>query len=85
MSKGNHSLRVVRDNIPASVSNRANNALTTISNGSTSAWSWAKRHPVQAAVYGIIGLGIIGATGFFARRRKSSRATHDLDSSRLPN
>lgn len=84
MAKGNHSLSLVKDNIPAGVSSRANNALATISNGSTNAWAWAKRHPIQAAVYGIIGLGIIGATGFFARR-KSARNSNELDSSRLPN
>ena len=85
MAKGNHSLRLVRDNIPASVSTSANNALTTVSRGSSSAWAWAKRHPIQAAVFGVIGLGIIGATGLFARRRSRANHSEELDSSRLPN
>lgn len=68
MKTGNKSLHLVSDNIPSSVTNTASKAMTTVSHKSSDAISWAKKHPVKAAIFGVVGLGIIGATTFFARK-----------------
>lgn len=72
MKTGNRSIHLVADRIPESVTNSANKAMTTVSHQSSNAIAWAKKNPVKAAVFGAIGIGLIGVTGFFAGRRKRS-------------
>ena len=83
MKNGNKSLHLVSDRIPESVSNTASRAMTTVSHQSANAVAWAKKHPVRAAIYGVIGLGIIGATTLFARRRRHIEPSSP-DSSNFP-